>query len=114
LKDKPTPDPSQEGIWLPEHVDEAVSRILQIQNTNFESLIKNLENNPDLYNLVEKIVLFGEQVEYNQYSHIIHLGILYGIFTRKQDLVDIHNRIYQEQIYNYMTTNLKIKSLLGD
>jgi hypothetical protein len=97
---------------MPELVDDAVSKILQLQITNFDSLIKNLENNPELYQLVEKIALFGEQVSYNQYSPIIHLGVLYGIFRRKQNTVDIHNRIYQEQIYNYMTTNLEIQTLI--
>jgi hypothetical protein len=41
-------------LWQPDFVEEAVSRILQLNHPNFESLIKNLENHPDLYELVKK------------------------------------------------------------
>lgn len=110
---KPTPAPSQEEkVWRREHVEEAVNRLLAQSNTNFEHLIKSLENNPDLYAVVEKIVLWGEQVSYNQYSPMIHQGVMYGILTRNRNVVGIHNRIYREQIYNYMTTNLEVRDLL--
>jgi len=98
--------------WLAGDVEQAVNRILQLQNTNFDSLIKNLENNPELYALVEKLVLLGEQINYTQDSHLLHLGFMYGILARQGNVVKIHNRIYQERIYNYMATNLHIKSLL--
>ena len=35
-------------VWELGFIDTAVSKILVVQNTNFESLIKNLQNNPDL------------------------------------------------------------------
>ena len=102
----------QASRWLAGDIEEAINRILQLQNTNFDSLIKNLENNPDLYQIVEKIVLLGEYARFNQYSHIINQGFMYGILIRRDDAVDIHNRIYREHLYNYMATNLHIKSLL--
>ncbi len=108
----PTPGPSQEGNkWLPEHVDEAVNCFLAQSNTNFDHLIKNLENNQELYSVVEKVVLRGEQVSYHQYSPMIQQGVMYGILTRHQNVVDLHNRIYRELIYDYMTTNLEVRGL---
>jgi hypothetical protein len=104
---------SQENnVWLPEFVDEAVNKLLMIQNTNFESLIKNLENNPELYELVEQIVLFDKQIKYNEDNPLISLGLLYGIFICRENIVEIHNRIYRERIYNYMTSNLEIQTLI--
>ncbi len=98
-------------IWRIDDVDEAVSRILLKQNTNFESLITNLENNPDLYSLVERLVQLDEQIEYNEDNHLLHLGLMYGILGRKQDMVAIQNRVYQERILNYLTINLKLQHM---
>ena len=80
-------------------------------NTNFDHLIKNLENHPELYALVEKIAIGGEQVTFHQYSPMVQQGAMYGLLTRKHDVVAIHNRIYRELIYDYMTTNLEIREL---
>ena len=104
--------PSLENAWQPELVEEAVNRILFLQNTNFESLIKNLENNVELYELVEQIVLFDKQIKYNEDNPLISLGLLYGIFICHENIVGIHNRIYRERIYNYMTSNLEIRTLI--
>ncbi len=80
-------------------------------NTNFDHLIKNLENHPELYALVEKIAIGGEQVTFHQYSPMFQQGAMYRLLTRKHDVVAIHNRIYRELIYDYMTTNLEIREL---
>lgn len=98
--------------WQSGDIEAAVKSLLERTNTNFESLLKNLENNTDLYTLVEKMMLFGESIEFNRHSSIIGTGIMYGLFKPEGDPLVIHNRIYKELIYNMMTTNLRIKELL--
>ncbi|HLP61071.1 MAG TPA: AAA family ATPase, partial [Candidatus Deferrimicrobium sp.] len=51
--------------WNPDDVERAVNRLIYTSNTNFESLIKNLENNKDLFELVKKITLSDETFEFN-------------------------------------------------
>ena len=97
--------------WPLDYVDQAVALILRENNTNFDSLIKNLENNPDLYALVEAILLHDVKMEYSEDNSLIKLGTIHGIFKRNTTL-KIHNLVYQERIYNYLSLNLKIKSLL--
>ncbi|MCP4151882.1 MAG: AAA family ATPase [bacterium] len=99
--------------WQPGDIEKAVNKLLTIRNTNFESVVKNLENNDQLYRIVEKMVLFAERVEYNLYSNIVNMGIMYGIFKQEGAVVDIHNRVYKELICNYMATNFRLKELLN-
>ncbi|MBN2444845.1 MAG: AAA-like domain-containing protein [Spirochaetales bacterium] len=101
-----------EPVWSPDFVDRAVARILLENNTNFESLIKNLENNDDLYTLVKEILLNDSKMEYNEDNSLIKLGAIHGIF-KQGEYLQIHNKIYRERIYNYMSLNLKIESLLN-
>ena len=87
----------------------AVTRLLAQSNTNFEHVIKQLENSPDLYELIEDIVLFDQTISYNEDNLLIHLGGLYGMLVRRGNEIVIHNRIYRERIYNYLSTNLALR-----
>lgn len=98
--------------WHKSDVETAVDRLLGKKNTNFDTLIKNLENNKDLYAIVEKMLLFDENIEYNRHSSIINMGVMYGIYKQEGPFVDINNRIYKELIYNYMTINFRLNVLL--
>jgi hypothetical protein len=102
----------ERSCWRAAHVEEAVNRLLVQSNTNFEHLIKNLENNQEFSELVEQLVVFDKPIAYNQDSPLIHLGLLYGVFACRHDQVAIHNRLYQERIYNYLTSKLEVASLI--
>ncbi|MFK7983104.1 MAG: AAA family ATPase [Saprospiraceae bacterium] len=91
-----------ERTWTSEDLAEAIRLLLRENNTNFDSLIKNLENNQDLYQLVHRIIIDGESVPFNPDEPIIHLGRMYGIF-KLNGRVKIHNRIYEQRLYNYLT-----------
>ncbi len=96
-----------ERTWTVEDIDTAADRLIKSErsNTNFDSLIKNLENSADLYNLVFRLIIENEPIGYNTYDPVIYHGILHGIFRNGQGL-NIHNRIYREVIGNYMASNL--------
>ncbi len=87
--------------WTDDDLEIAVSRLVQEENTNFESLTKNLENNPELYKLVYDMVVEGFQMSFAVLDPIVKLGLLYGIFKNGRGL-QIHNAIYREVILNYM------------
>ena len=91
--------------WTELDLEWAVRQLITESNTNFDSLIKNLENNPALYSLVYDIAVDGLNVFFNAHESANNLGLLYGIFNRGSRLA-IHNRIYREVIVDYMTANM--------
>lgn len=93
------------GEWTAHDVDKAASRLVNETNTNFDSLIKNLENNEKLYLLVYRIVIEAEQIPFIPSDPTISLGALYGIF-KDENGVAIHNKIYAEYITAYMTSKM--------
>jgi hypothetical protein len=90
---------------------QAVQLLLRENNTNFDSLIKNLENNPGLYQLVYRLAIDNEQMLFNNHDPLISLGVLYGIL-RDSNGLSIHNPIYAELISNYMASKLVTTSTL--
>lgn len=81
--------------WRLEYIDEAVKLILRDNNTNFESLIKNLENNKEIYNTVYNLLIEGVDITFNLDNPIINLGNTYGIFKNDNEKTKINNKIYE-------------------
>jgi Predicted AAA-ATPase/PD-(D/E)XK nuclease superfamily len=100
LKNEPT--------WTQADLILAVRRLIKENNTNFDSLIKNLENNLPLHDMIQRIVIDGDKFSYNQHNPTAHLALVYGILTNKNELFAVHNRIYQEVIINYMTSKMEL------
>ncbi|MEM6697863.1 MAG: AAA-like domain-containing protein [Bacteroidota bacterium] len=92
----------EDSTWTVEDVDAAVRILLMENNTNFDSLIKNLENNSDLFDLVYRVLIEAERIAFNPDEPVIQKGRMYGVFKRNGHL-QIHNRVYEQRIYNYMT-----------
>ena len=94
----------QENIlcWQKEFMELAVKSILKDSNTNFDSLIKNIENNDELYSFVRRIVLDNEMISYIRSDNIINLGSIYGILKEEYGNCKIGNRIYEQLIYDHM------------
>jgi len=95
--------------WEPKNIDLAVKKLIdgRYTNTNFDSLTKNLENNPKLYELVFNILILNENKTFNISNPIINLGTIYGIFSLEEEIIKIHNRIYEQRIINYMVSKIE-------
>jgi hypothetical protein len=80
--------------------------------TNFEDLAKNLENNQDLYELVYKIIFATEPegISFSRLNPVVNLGIMYGIFKESSEKIEIHNRIYEQILYDYMRSKKETSS----
>src|SRR3989339_345473 len=91
--------------WTKESIEEAVKLlVLSNSNTLFDDVIKNLENNIELYNLVYKISLTDEFIPFFVTNPVINIGYILGIFKEKNNRLVIHNIIFSQIIYNHMIT----------
>jgi len=108
IHEKILPAKETRNEWRPQDLEKALQISLNTDNTNFESLIHNLENNPDLYELVFDIMMNGAEYSFNRHTPLVHFGVLYGIFKNETGKVRIHNRVYEQIIYHYMASKLEI------
>ena len=90
--------------WTEDDVNQAFNLILRAeQNANFETLVKNLEDYPKLYELVYSMIFDSYILFYEPHNPVIQYGFTYGIFAHSEtSRVVIHNKIYQERIANMM------------
>ncbi|MCP4402430.1 MAG: AAA family ATPase [bacterium] len=94
--------------WEVEDIDAAFKLIVKESYTTtlFDSLIKNLENNPELYDTVMQIVINGKRFSFTIADPVINFGHLYGILAEYDGQCMIHNRIFEQRIYAYMMSKL--------
>ena len=90
--------------WTENDLNQAFQLILKEEhNANFDTLMKNLEHYPELYQLVFSVIFDGEAKQFSSDDPIVNLGRLHGILAESESgHVVIQNRIYRERIANMM------------
>lgn len=87
-------------------VEMSVMRLLKESNTNFSSLIKNLENDTKLYQFIKSIAIEGQLISFHITDSLIMLARTYGMIAEENGNCKIHNRIYEQLIYDHMMVKL--------
>ncbi|MCC5946741.1 MAG: AAA family ATPase [Bernardetiaceae bacterium] len=106
------PNKEDQSYWALDDLKKSVQLLLRERNTNFDSLIKNLENNESLFRFVRAIIIEGYKIPYDPNTKNIQLGEMYGIFSGN-GIIKIHNRIYEQVLYNYLS-NTRLEQLIDE
>ena len=77
--------------WSEENMIRAVKLLLDKNNTLFDALVKNMENNNEFQHLIEGIVIDGKIISFNLSNPIINLDTIFGIFFKRDNKVSISN-----------------------
>ena len=51
---------------------------------------------------------------FNTHTPLMRLGVMYGIFKESENKLSIHNRVYEQIIYNYMAVRRIEEGRIGD
>jgi hypothetical protein len=115
LQPPPTPSNLEGKEWTVSDIDEAVRQLLGESNTLFDDMIKNLENNEDLYKIIRQMVLGLEDFVFDISVPLINLGSLYGLIVQNGDKkAKIHNKIFEEKLTSYIVLKNKLKMSLRE
>lgn len=106
LDEKILPGKENPLVLYADDIDVAVKHLLKQSNSNFDSLIKNLENNPELFEFIRSIAVEGQLISYHVTDNLISLAKTYGMLAEAKGHCKIHNRIYEQLIYDHMIVKL--------
>ncbi len=99
--------------WSIQGIQEAIKIILKEKSTLFDELIKNLENNKELYNSIYNQLILGQDYIFNIDNPITNTGHIYGIFKEDDGKRLINNKIFEQRIYEYMSSKLDEREKMG-
>ncbi|MGL4874347.1 MAG: AAA family ATPase [Clostridium sp.] len=100
---------TEKRSWNIEDVTRAIKILLSENNTLFDDLIKNIENNKDLRELMFNIIINGDEKSFNIHNKTISIGIMFGYFREKDYKVVVANKIFKEILYNYFSSKIEEK-----
>jgi len=88
--------------WTLEGVQEAIKLILKENSTLFDDMVKKIEENSDLKNLLYNLTVGGKIISYNALDPVIKFGIMFCFLAEgKENKLVIHNRIFEIALTDY-------------
>jgi len=81
--------------WTAEGVQNAVRIMLNEKNTLFDDVTKNIENNEELYKLLQEMLFSNSFAAASTRTPEIEIGLRYGILKIKNNLVCVSNAIFE-------------------
>lgn len=100
------------SIWMVRGVEEAVRILLNSRTTLFDSMIKHINEYPELKNLLHLMLFQGEQVVYNADHHIIELAQMFGYVKRSGMYIHVANRIFEMRLYNLFLSEEELSNTM--
>ena len=96
--------------WTVRGLEEAVKLILEEKNTLFESLIKNLNNCPELKAAIRSILMEGTKLTWNPDQRDIVLMQMFGLIRNDHNTVRVANRIFETRLYNLFLSEEELRN----
>ena len=90
--------------WTLDGVQQAIKLILKEESTLFDDLIKKLEENAELSDLMFDLTVGKMRYAFNVDDPVMKLGLMFGFLARDTDGLQIHNKIFEIRITNYFVT----------
>lgn len=89
------------NAWTNRGIEEAVRRILIERTPLFESMIRHLDDYPEMKRMFQEILFQGKAFSYNLDTKEISLASMFGYAVNKNGKVQVANRIFETRLYNY-------------
>lgn len=97
-------------LWNEENINKSVKELLQENNTLFDDLVKNIENNNEFKDYIFDLIINGTEKTFNIHNTLINLGVIYGYLKNIDGRVKMSNRIFEQMLYNYFSSKLENKT----
>ncbi len=105
-----SPSMGASEAWTRIGMDEAVKILLSENNTLFQTLTKNLNNNPDLAASLRSLLMEGTRLPWNgQQDEIVQMQ-MYGLIKNNHNTVRVANRIFEMMLYNLFMSDEELKN----
>lgn len=90
----------KENAWTEQGVLLVVKNLLKESNTLFEDMVKKLDDNKELRQMLYAVLFNGKSIPYNPDSQAINLGTMLGFIKEDNGIVAVANRIFETRLYN--------------
>ncbi|MDE7184198.1 MAG: AAA-like domain-containing protein [Lachnospiraceae bacterium] len=101
------------NAWTGEGVLEAVKLLMNENTALFGSMMRHINEYPDLKSMLHAMLFLGEQVAYNPDNKIIDLACMFGYTVNDHGAVRVANRIFEMRLYNLFLSEEELASIMS-
>ncbi|MDE7201305.1 MAG: ATP-binding protein [Lachnospiraceae bacterium] len=94
--------------WTKAGIEEAVKNILIDQTPLFESMIRHLDDYPEMKQMFHSMLFQGNEFTYNLDVKEISLASMFGYAVNQSGKVRVANRIFETRLYNYFLSETEL------
>ena len=94
--------------WTKAGIEEAVKSILTDRMPLFESMIRHLDDYPEMKQMFQSMLFQGNEYTYNQDVKEISLASMFGYAVNHMGKVRVANRIFETRLYNYFLSEAEL------
>lgn len=101
------------GVWTGKGISEAVKILLNESVPLFGSMMRHVNEYPDLKKMLYAMLFQGERVAYNPDNRTIELACMFGYVTNHNGSVQVANRIFETRLYNLFLSEEELSSAMS-
>lgn len=101
-------------VWSKKGVAEAVKHILVEQIPLFESMVRQLEEYPEMKQMLKAVLFQGKRVSYNPDLPAVSLASMFGYVINAEGSIQVANRIFEMRLYNLFLAEEELTNALYD
>lgn len=105
---------SEKEIWSGKGITEAVKIMLVDRIPLFESIIRQLEEYPEIKQMLRAILFLGKRISYNPDLPAINLAIMFGYIINAGGSIQVANRIFEMRLYNLFLSEEELSNAIYD
>jgi hypothetical protein len=94
--------------WTLDGVQKAIKKILRENSTLFRDMIKKIEDNQSLSDMLFDLTIGKIKYDSNIDSPAVNFGIMFGFLAPDTEMLQVHNKIFEIRITNYF---ISVKTL---
>ena len=103
----------RDSAWSKEGIIKAVKALLVDSIPLFGSMIRHVNEYPEMKKMFQAILFEGSDVVFNPYTKEISLACMFGYAVDSAGKVRIANRIFETCLYNYFLSEEELSSVIG-
>ena len=100
-------------VWTGKGISEAVKILLNESAPLFGSMMRHINEYPDLKKMLYAMLFQGERVAYNPDNKTIELARMFGYIVNNNGRVQVANRIFETRLYNLFLSEEELSSAMS-
>ena len=101
-------------VWSEKGIVEAVKLLVVKSRLFFESMIRQLEEYPEMKQILKAVLFLGKRISYNSDIPAINLASMFGYIINVEGCIQVANRIFEMRLYNLFLAEEELSNAIYD